>query len=75
MADWSQPEIVLEDLEGRRDLDQLNVELPQLDWVFPAQIGAQPMAAFASAHLPQLPGFELECDAHLACRPAATPGE
>src|SRR5215216_5358475 len=52
MVDGPQPEIVLEGLERRFDLDQLDVEAPQLCGVLPGQVGAQQIAALAPAHLP-----------------------
>jgi hypothetical protein len=39
-------QISLEVLECRFNFDQLHVELPQLSWFMPAQIGAQEVAAF-----------------------------
>ena len=61
VVDRSQSEIVLEGLERRLDLDQLNVEPPQLGGVFPGQIGAEQITAFASARLPQLPAGRVCC--------------
>ena len=59
VIDRAQSQIVLEVLEGRLDLDQLDIELPQLGGLLPAQIGAQEIAAFAPPHLPQLLAIEL----------------
>jgi hypothetical protein len=41
VVDGAQAEVVLEVLEGRLDLGQLDVELPQVGRVLPTQIGAQ----------------------------------
>ena len=41
VIDGAQAEVVLEILEGRLDLGQLDVELPQVGRVLPTQIGAQ----------------------------------
>ena len=54
VIDGAQPEIVLEVLEGGFDLGELDVELPQLSRLAPAQIGAQQVAPFASPRLAQL---------------------
>src|SRR6202158_5063282 len=48
MVDRAQVQIVLQGLEGGLDLDELDVEPPQLRRVFAAQIGAQQIAAFGS---------------------------
>ena len=58
MVDRAQLQIVLQVLEGGLDLDELDVELPQLGRVPSAQIGAQEVAAFAPAHLAQLLAIE-----------------
>ena len=42
------------------DLDELDVEPPQLGWVFAGEIGAQQIAAFAPPHLAQLGAIERE---------------
>ena len=62
MVDGAQLQIVLEVLEGRLDLDELDVELPQLGRLLPTQIGAQQIAAFAPAHLAQLLAIEREAE-------------
>src|SRR6266576_5877841 len=59
MVDRAQVEIVLHGLEARFDLDELDVELPQLGWVLSAQIGAQEIAAFTPPHGTQLFAIEL----------------
>ena len=61
MVDRAQLQIILHGLEGSLDLDELDIELPQLGGVFSAQIGAQEIASFAPPHLAQL--FTIECEA------------
>jgi hypothetical protein len=46
-----QLQIVLEVLKGGLDLDQLDIELPQLGRVPAGQVGAQKISAFAAPHL------------------------
>ena len=55
-------QIVLEGFEGGLDLDELDVEPPQLGRVLAAQIGAQQIAAFAPSHLAQLGAIEREAE-------------
>src|SRR6266436_2160910 len=62
MVDRAQLQIILHGLEGSLDLDELDIELPQLGWVFAAQIGAQEIAAFAPPHLAQLFTIEREAE-------------
>src|SRR6516225_1404879 len=51
MVDRPQLQIVLEVLKGGLDLDQLDIELPQLGRVPARQIGAQKISALAAPHL------------------------
>jgi hypothetical protein len=60
MEDRPQVEIVLYGLEGRFDLDELDVELPELRRVLSAKIGSQEIAAFPSPRLAQLAAIERE---------------
>ena len=53
-------QIVLHGLEGGLDLDQLDVELPQLGRVFPTEIGTQEITTFAPPNLAQLVAIEGE---------------
>ena len=48
MVDRPQLQIVLEVLKGGLDLDQLDIELPQLGRVAARQIGAQKISALAA---------------------------
>src|SRR5204863_9319782 len=50
VIDRPQLQVVLEVFEGGLDLDQLNIELPQLGRVSSAQIAAQEIAAFAPSY-------------------------
>src|SRR5262249_12167929 len=52
----------LEILEGRLDLGQLDVELPQVRRVLPTQIGAQQIATLAPARFAELLAIELETE-------------
>ena len=61
MVDRAQLQIVLHGLEGRLDLDELDIELPQLGRLPSTQIGAQEITSFAPPHLAQL--FTIECEA------------
>jgi hypothetical protein len=58
MEDGPQLQIVLEVLEGGLDLDQLDIELPQLGRRTAVQVAAQQVAAFALACLAQLGAVE-----------------
>ena len=51
-------QITLERFEGGLDLDQLQVELPQLRWIRLGEVGAQQIASFAAANLPELRAIE-----------------
>src|SRR6516225_1143597 len=51
MVDRPQLQIVLKILKGGLDLDQLDIELPQLGRVAAGQIGAQKVSALAAPHL------------------------
>src|SRR5580693_4379449 len=62
MMDRAQVQIVFHSLEGGLDLDELDVEPPQLRRLPPGEIGAQQIAAFASAHLAQLGAIEREAE-------------
>src|SRR5271169_167715 len=62
MVDRAQLQIILHGLEGRLDLDELDIELPQLGGVFTAQVGAQEIASFAPPHLAQILTIEYEAE-------------
>jgi len=62
VMDGTQLEIVLEILEGGLDLDELDVELPQLSRVAITQIGAQQIAPLAAAGLAKLVAVEREAE-------------
>ena len=62
VVDGAQAEVVLEVLEGRLDLGQLDVELPQVGRVLPTQIGAQQVVSLALAHFSELLAIELEAE-------------
>jgi len=62
VLDRAQVQIVLHGLEGGLDLDQLDIELPQLTRVFPTQIAAQEITSFAPAHLAQLLAIERKAE-------------
>ena len=51
MVDRAQVQIVLHGLEGGLDLDELDVEPPQLGRGFAGEIGAQQIAAFTPPYL------------------------
>src|SRR5258708_34376160 len=54
--------MVLRSLERGLDLDELDLDLPQMGRGPPAQIGAQEIATFAPAHLAQLLAIEREAE-------------
>src|ERR1700687_6415316 len=62
MVDRAQVQIVLHGLEGGLDLDELDVEPPQLGRVFAGEIGAQQIAAFTPPHLAQLGTIERKAE-------------
>src|SRR5271170_122796 len=62
MMDRAQVQIVLHGLEGGLDLDELDIEPPQLRRLPPGEIGAQQIAAFAPPHLAQLVAIEREAE-------------
>src|ERR1700685_4092637 len=62
MVDRAQLQIVLHGLEGGLDLDELDIELPQLGRIFAGEVGAQQIAAFAPPHLAHLGAIERECE-------------
>src|SRR6202790_4671533 len=62
MVDRAQLQIVLQGLEGCLDLDELDIEPPQLSRVLAAQIGAQQVAPFAPPHLAQLGAIERDAE-------------
>src|SRR6201981_3997776 len=68
MIDRAQPQIVFQVLEGGLDLDELDVEPPQLGRVLAAQIGAQQIAPFAPPRLAQLGAIEREAERGLLGR-------
>jgi hypothetical protein len=45
VVDWAELQIVLEILERSLNLDELDIELPQMGWLSVAQIGAQQIVA------------------------------
>src|ERR1700739_156504 len=62
VIDRAELQIVLEILECGLDLDELDVELPQLGGILVTQIGAQEIAPFAAARLSQLVAVEREAE-------------
>jgi hypothetical protein len=54
VVDRTEVEVVLQRLEGGLDLDELDVEAPEVGGIAAAQVGAQQIAAFAAAGGPQL---------------------
>src|SRR5580658_8882738 len=54
--------LVFHSLEGGLDLDELDIEPPQLRRLPPSEIGAQQIAAFAPPHLAQLVAIEREAE-------------
>src|SRR5271157_2091290 len=62
MMDRAQVQIVLHGLEGGLDLDELDIEPPQLRRLPPGEIGAQQIAAFPPPHLAQLVAIEREAE-------------
>src|SRR5208282_487788 len=62
VVDRAQVQIVLHGLEGGLDLDELDVEPPQLGRVFAGEIGAQQIATFAPADLAQPGAIEREAE-------------
>jgi len=51
VVDRAQLQIVLHGLEGSLDLDELDIERPQLGWVFATQIGAHPSTSSGDSDL------------------------
>src|ERR1700732_5479846 len=62
VVDRAQVQIVLHGLEGGLDLDELDVEPPQLGRVLAGEIGAQQITAFAPPPLAQLVAIEREAE-------------
>jgi hypothetical protein len=62
VVDRAELQIVLEILERGLDLDELDIELPQLGGILVTQIGAQQIAPFAAARLSQLVAVEREAE-------------
>jgi hypothetical protein len=60
VVDRAELQIVLEILERGLDLDELNVELPQLGGILAAQIGAQQIAPLSAACLSEFVAVERE---------------
>jgi hypothetical protein len=60
VVNWSELQIVLEILERGLNLDELDIELPQMGWISVAQIGAQQIAPFAAECPTQLLSVERE---------------
>src|SRR5262249_54984559 len=68
VVDRTELQIVLEILECGLDLDELDIELPQMGRLSGAQIGAQQIAPFASARLAQLVAVEREAESGIVGR-------
>src|SRR5262249_3990294 len=62
MIDRPQLQIILQIFKGGLDLDELDIELPQLSRIAAAQIGAQEIATFATPRLAQLAAIEREAE-------------
>jgi len=65
-------QIVLEVLERGFDLDELDVELPQLGRILVAQIGAEQIAPLAGSYLSQLVAVERKGEGGILRGPATT---
>src|SRR5882672_11317439 len=62
VVDRAELQIVLEIFECGLDLDELDIELPQMGRLSVAQIGAQQIATLAPARLAQLVAIEREAE-------------
>ena len=62
MEDRTELQIIFEVLERGLDLDELNIEVPQLGRVLVTQIGAQQIAPLAAACVSQLVAIEGEAE-------------
>jgi len=68
VVDRTELQIVLEILERDLDLDELDIELPQMGRLSGAQIGAQQIAPLAAARLAQLVAIEREAESGVVGR-------
>src|SRR6266566_4178955 len=62
MVDRSNAQIALQTFEGRFDLRQLHVSIPQYRWIFGYQVRAQQIVAIPELSFFQLDLVELKCE-------------
>src|SRR5439155_14954017 len=62
MVDWAQIEIVLHGFEGGLDLNELDIELPQVGGILAAKLITQKIASCTSPDLTQLLAIECETE-------------